>query len=226
MAPGAGGRELDGSVSGSGVVKPGMAEMRSSVLAGPVAPEASGGGGTMSSDDGGAEQSSIPEDFDCYVRAHTGRLLRMARLLTRDAHDAEDLVQETLVRLHRNWSRVQAARTPVAYVRRVMVNAHLDAVRRRHGGDVDELDGANGIVPAQLRQPDHSGRVNETIDVSRALDRLAPRQRTAVVLRYYLRLSTPEVAAAMDVEVSTARSTLTRALAQLHRQLDHWNEEN
>jgi RNA polymerase sigma-70 factor (sigma-E family) len=168
--------------------------------------------------------SGVPADLGDFARAQAGQLLRVARLLTRDSHDAEDLAQETLERLHRNWGKVQAARSPTAYVRRVMVNAHLDASRRSQDRMTHSLESAGSHDP-RLQQPDHNEATADAITVARVLDELPIRQRTAVILRYYLRLSTPEIAAAMGIGPSTARSLLSRAIAQLHDKLSDWNED-
>lgn len=169
--------------------------------------------------------SDVPTDFGQFARAEAGRLLRTARLLTRDAHDAEDLVQQTFERLQRNWSKVQRATTPAAYVRRVMVNAHLDSIRRDHSGMSDSLDVARHFEPQQLQHPDPSEGLTDAIVLAAALDELSPRYRTAVILRYYLQLSTAEIASTLGIESSSARSLLSRASAQLQRQLSHWNED-
>src|SRR3954451_1980148 len=69
--------------------------------------------------------------FDEYVVSRSPSLLRFAAVLTGDVQLAEDLVQTALVKAHRHWRTVAAADHSDAYVRRVMVNAHIAAGRRR-----------------------------------------------------------------------------------------------
>ena len=69
--------------------------------------------------------------FSMFVRQHSTTLLRAAYLLTGDRGAAEELLQDTLVRLYPQWSRVQAADVPMAYVRRSLTNNFLNG-RRRH----------------------------------------------------------------------------------------------
>ena len=76
------------------------------------------------------------EDFREFVVARQRALLRTAWLLTDDWGKAEDLVQTALVRSWPHWSRIAAAGTPEAYVRRVMVNKALDWRQRRWHGEV------------------------------------------------------------------------------------------
>jgi DNA-directed RNA polymerase specialized sigma24 family protein len=71
------------------------------------------------------------DPFDSFVRSHTGSLLRTAYLMTGDGTSAEELVQDTLARLYPRWERVEAAKMPLAYVRRAVVNAYLSQARRR-----------------------------------------------------------------------------------------------
>ena len=59
-----------------------------------------------------------------------GRLLRTACLVTGDAHLGEDLLQTALAKAYGSWAKVRAADHPVAYVRRLMINAHLSWLRR------------------------------------------------------------------------------------------------
>lgn len=69
-------------------------------------------------------------DFADYARSRSSALLRLAYLLCGDRHRAEDLVQETLLSAYRRWGRVERADDPDAYVRRMLVNAHLSWRRR------------------------------------------------------------------------------------------------
>ena len=75
----------------------------------------------------------VAESFLAYVRGRTTALSRIAYLLTADAHLAEDLVQETLLRVAGRWPRIVAAGDPDAYVRRVLYHQHVSSWRRRRG---------------------------------------------------------------------------------------------
>src|ERR1700742_4001464 len=74
--------------------------------------------------------SSTPS-FEEFVRANAGALLRTAVLITWDDAEAEDLVQECLLRVSVRWRRVQGMDMPVAYARRVLVNLALAGRDRR-----------------------------------------------------------------------------------------------
>ena len=150
--------------------------------------------------------------FEEYVSEQGQTLLRLAFVLTRDPHRAEDLTQTVLAEAYRQWRKVQAARNPDAYVRRMLVNAHLDWHRRRSSTErptdlatweprASDADPADAVVSRdQLRS---------------ALESLAPRARTALVLRYYADLDDHAVADLMEVSASAVRATISRALAAL-----------
>ncbi len=70
-------------------------------------------------------------EFDAFVNANLNGLLRTAFLITWDPKEAEDLVQECLFKVARQWSRVGSMRQPVAYARRVLINLTLDDAKRR-----------------------------------------------------------------------------------------------
>jgi len=95
--------------------------------------------------------------FDTYVHARSGALLRLAFLLTGDAHHAEDLVQTTLVKVMGRWEQVTAGGDPHAYVRKVLLHERLRrallqlparqraAVVLRHYEDLSEQDVAREL---------------------------------------------------------------------------------
>ncbi|MDT0322650.1 SigE family RNA polymerase sigma factor [Streptomyces millisiae] len=153
-------------------------------------------------------------EFDEFVAARWSRLLHLARLLTGgDRHRAEDLVQESLVKLWFAWPRV-ADEAPEAYVRKVMARAAARSARRRWWGE---------RPVAQLPEPPAAGDVSATVSersrLEAALAQLPPKQRAAVVLRYYQDLSEGQVAGVLGCPVGTARSHVARGVARLRRLL-------
>ena len=78
------------------------------------------------------------DEFDEFAAAAWPRLRRSAFLLTGDHHLAEDLAQTALARTYASWRRVRRA-DALAYARKVLVNANIDRLRRRHGQDPARL---------------------------------------------------------------------------------------
>ena len=154
-----------------------------------------------------------PSGFDSWVEARVAALLRFAYLVTGSQQAAEDAVQSALVSACEKWSRVSRRDDPDAYVRRMVVNAHISAWRRsgRRESPVAEVRDATAADPAQL--------VVEQDAVWRMCTSLPPQQRAAVVLRFYEDLDYGQIAAILGVAEPTARSHVHRALTALRREL-------
>lgn len=155
-------------------------------------------------------------DFEPFVQSSTAELMRTAYLITWDLGEAEDVVQETFLKIARRWPRVRRMRHPLAYARRVMVNAALDDGRKRARRN-DEL---NDDPPADW--PDganHLRRIELRHDLLGAIGALPPRQRAVLVLRYFADLPEKEVAVALGCSVGTVKSTASRGLERLQADL-------
>jgi RNA polymerase sigma-70 factor (sigma-E family) len=157
-------------------------------------------------------------------------LLRAAYLIAWDFAEAEDLVQECLVRVAERWPRVRTMEHPAAYGRKVLVNLALDEGRRRSRRRA-ELDSSRTHRVDQHEDADAVrvlGWVETGTDLSRALGELAPRQRAALVLRYFDDLSEVQTADVMGCSVGTVKSTTSRALERLREIVDRqglqWTE--
>ena len=132
-------------------------------------------------------------------------------MLTGDAHRCQDLTQTVLANAYRQWDKVESARAPEAYVRRMLVHAHLDWHRRR-----SSTEQPTELTPLQLVSvPDHADGVALREHLRGLLATLAPRARTILVLRYYLDLTDEAVAEAMGISPGSVRATSSRALASL-----------
>ena len=148
--------------------------------------------------------------FDSYVRSHSPALLRLAYLLAGDHHRAKDLVQATLTKMLPRWDRVADRGDPHAYVRTVMLHTALGWRRRKW-----EAERPIGDFPDRPANRDPAAAVDDRERLRRALLRLPPRQRAAVVLRHYEDLSEAQAAAAMGCSVGTVKTHTARGLDQL-----------
>lgn len=146
-------------------------------------------------------------DFTEFYLARREALRRTAYVIVRDWHMAEDLTQQAMIKLYAAWPRVRHD-TADAYARKVVVNECLSHLRRRRD------------VPVE-RMPDRATHSHEAsvLDVSAALDLLAPRQRAIVALRFLDDLSVLDVAHALSVSEGTVKSQSSKALATLRTHL-------
>lgn len=157
--------------------------------------------------------ASAPPSFDDWVAARGPSLLRFAYVVTGSQHAAEDAVQDALARACERWDRVARTRDPDSYVRRMVVNAHISRWRRvRRESPVAE-------VLARDAQADHAERLGTGDAVWSVCRDLPPRQRAAVVLRFYEDLDYAEIATLLGCTEVTARSHVHRALGALRTRL-------
>lgn len=160
--------------------------------------------------------------FRTLAGRHGGRVIAIARRLLGDAHEAEDVAQEALVRL---WQRSGELHVPDgglgAWLYRVAANLSLDRLRRRRDGDPSALEQLT--VPAgqqrEMAETELARRVNH------ALEEIPERQRLALVLFHYEGMSMKETAEVMETTPDAIESLLGRGRRQLKAQLsDEWRQ--
>ena len=176
--------------------------------------------GTPGGSGSSVDESDIPvlvaagtrdEEFTAFVRAASPGLGRVAWLLCGDAHQAEELVQQALVRTYVAWPRART-RDPYTYARRVLANQRIDTWRRRRREVL--------VDPSSVPESAEWAASSEDRDrLVRALSLLTARQRRVVVLRHLMDLSEREVADDLGIGVGTVKSTASRALARLRIEL-------
>jgi RNA polymerase sigma-70 factor (sigma-E family) len=157
--------------------------------------------------------------FEQFVDGAADELLRTAYLVVWDLAEAEDLVQEALLRVARRWPRVRSMDYPLAYARKILINIALDG-RERHKRRRDELNVALPLAPADQRAMDEITQVDVRSELLLALGQLPPRQRAVLVLRYFVDLPEAEVADMLGCSLGTVKSTASRGLARLAGELE------
>lgn len=144
-----------------------------------------------------------------FVLARGDRLRRAAYLLCGDAAQAEDLLQEGLIALAEKWESVEH---PEAFVRRVIYRQRVSWWRRRRREVSAERLPDPGI-------PDGAEERARDDEVHRALRTLPPRQRAAIVLRYFEDLTEQQTAEVMGVRPGTVKSLSHHAMVRLREEL-------
>ncbi|WP_405550442.1 SigE family RNA polymerase sigma factor [Streptomyces sp. NBC_01171] len=154
------------------------------------------------------------EEFGKFMAGRWPVLMRTAFLLTGERHAAEDLVQSTLERVYTAWRSVGKADDPDAYVRRVMINLHARRHRRRLKEFLAPRDDS-GLAREEADVGDRIAQADDRGVLLQALARLPPRQREAVVLRYWGDLTETQTAQAMGCSVGTVKSNAAKGIAKL-----------
>jgi len=163
----------------------------------------------------GEPRRTEPTSFDAFVAARGQALQRTAYLLTGDWALAEDLVQTALVRSWPRWERIRRRDDPEVYVRRVLVNTWSTWARRRWRGERPATQ-----MPDRPAPGDVAAEVTVRMAVRSALATLTERQRAVVVLRVFDDMPESQVAHVLGCSAGTVKSTLSRALARLRKNLE------
>jgi RNA polymerase sigma-70 factor (sigma-E family) len=161
-------------------------------------------------------------DADVIAQFHARHvdLVRLAALLLGDHAAAEDVVQDVFVKVWKARHRLAVDGVSAAYFHRAVVNACRSVHRRR--GIARRFNGSRDAalwMEPEASAEDVALRTAQELAVLRALATLPLRQREALVLRYYQRMSEAEIAAVMGVSRGTVKSTAARGLAALGRRL-------
>ncbi|MGH3402281.1 MAG: SigE family RNA polymerase sigma factor [Streptosporangiaceae bacterium] len=165
--------------------------------------------------------ATVKREFDGFTAEVSGLLLRTGYLMTGDAKDAEDLAQETLLRVAQRWNRVRSMEHPAAYARRILITLvlHDNGRRSRQRAELRSRDGAfdasDEAAARALRQ------VEDVAEFRWALAQLPARQRAVLVLRYWADLPVAEVADVLGCSAGTVTSTASRAAGRLAGALAH-----
>jgi RNA polymerase sigma-70 factor (sigma-E family) len=152
------------------------------------------------------------DDIDTFLAARWSSLFRLACLLTGSPTEADDLLQESLVKVYLRWTKISRTQVPEAYVRRMMVNTLVSRSRRPYKRR-ELLDGTIAAVGVGLPE----SVVLDRARVWPLVCALPVRQRAVVVLRYYEDLSELEIADVLGCSTGSVKSQAHDALASLRR---------
>ena len=155
--------------------------------------------------------------LEYFVARYQVKATRAAFLVLHDQARAEDVVQETFIRIFQNSSRFDETRPFEPYLMRSVVNAALNACRNDKRfvsmeSNVDVVEGLMSEAASVESQVEYSELRNEIMD---ALKQLPPRERAVIVQRYYLDMSEKEMALTLDAAPGTVKWLLNAARNRL-----------
>lgn len=166
--------------------------------------------------------------FAVLVRRWEGSIRRLCERMTGDVHAAEDVAQETFVRVFARRKEYQASGKFSTWIWRIAMNLCYDELRRRQRREkmIFNEEGAERLAALQAftaadAAPDRSLAERErTRMVQRALDQLPEIYRAVLVLRHYEDLKFREIAEVLGVPEGTVKSRMAEALTQFGRLLE------
>ncbi len=177
----------------------------------------------MDTDDHAAIRAVLAGDKEAYaalVMRHSAKLFRVAFRITGNRADAEDVVQEALLRGYQKLETFASRSDFGTWIYRIAVRCALDKIGRNTvvepmDGDLGEIQVADHEAgPERLLLSGEIRAIQET-----AMYALSPTERTAFVLRHLEDHTTEEIAAAMGIPPNTAKQSVFRAVHKLRHRL-------
>lgn len=151
--------------------------------------------------------TSSDAQFVDFVEGSSSELLRFAWGVSGRRETAEDLVQDALQQVYLRWKKIHGS--PLGYTKRAIVNGHLDLLRRHR---------IVRFLPFHRTASDAAGFPDcpdLRLTIQSELERLPPRERTVVALRYVCDLPEREVAELLEISVGTVKASASRGVAKL-----------
>lgn len=159
------------------------------------------------------------------VEVHSRSAFRLAFRMTGNEQDAEDVVQESLLKAYRRLGRFETRANFGTWLYRIVANCAVDMIRRRQARQ--KRAWAEPFEPAaSTHTSDQPGpyRLAESSEIQRrvaaALDALSPLERAAFALRHYEGRSIDEISRTLDLSASAAKQAIFRAVKKLRVELE------
>jgi RNA polymerase sigma-70 factor (ECF subfamily) len=165
--------------------------------------------------------------LESLVNRYQVKAMRTAFLITRDEQLAEDVVQETFVRVFQRIRRFDESRPFAPYLLRSVVNAALDAAQKTSKREqaFGELESVERLIVDAITVEGQVEFNTLKRDILSALARLSARQRAAIVMRYYLEMSEKEMSESLNAAPGTVKWLLNAARERLRRLLSERRAE-
>lgn len=189
--------------------------------------------------DGIAVEQTLGGDREAYrvlVERHSRSVYRMAYRMMGNAHDAEDIVQESFLRAYQKLKQFEGNANFGTWVYRIAANYAIDRIRQRNAHEarrerpsktgedsleVDPLSQAQDMSPSPERL---AGSAQLADRMKAALAELSPAERTAIVMRHWDGCGIDEIAAVLKSNSNATKNTVFRAVQKLRRALSPFRE--
>ena len=164
------------------------------------------------------------EAFRLLVERHSHALFRLAYRMTGNEHDAEDVVQDALVKAYKSLDQFEDRSSVGSWLYRITSNCAFDLLRarQRRGRLVGDGDPEDAVLetPSAEPGPDRltaSSEIRDRVDV--ALARMSARERSAFVLRHFEGLSLNEIGESLDMDLNATKQSILRAVRKVRQVL-------
>lgn len=163
------------------------------------------------------------------VELYQDKLFHMAYRMLNNRQEAEDVVQETFLRVYRSLDRYDENQKFSTWIYRIATNLCIDRLRKRKpsyslDAESSEHEGLDGysMIPSDNRTPESEVLLTETQRiVHQAIETLPPKYKTIMMLRYIQDLSLQEIGDVLEMPVTTIKTRVHRGREFLRKKLEH-----
>jgi len=163
------------------------------------------------------------------VSLYKDKLYQLAYRMTGNRQEAEDVVQETFLRVYKNLDQFDDKQKFSTWIYRIATNQCIDRLRKKRkvyslDAESSEHEGLDGydMMPSDNRTPESELLLSETqILVQKALETLPPKYKSVMILRYMQDLSLQEIAEVLDMPVTTVKTRVHRGREFMRKRLEH-----
>ena len=171
-----------------------------------------------------------PDAYRVLVDRHSRRLFRLAYRMTGNEHDAEEVVQDALLRAYRRLEQFESRANFGTWLYRICANCALDRLRKQRGENLrvepaagEDADAADPLDTAPSPEPGPerlalSGEMGAQVQT--AMESLSATERMAFVLRHVEGLGLDEISASLGLNIGATKNSIFRAVQKLRRQLE------
>lgn len=162
------------------------------------------------------------------VELYKDKIFHLGYRMLSNRHEAEDVVQETFLRVYKNLDRYDQKQKFSTWIYRIGTNLCIDRLRKRKptyslDAELNDQDGTDGyaLLPGDERTPESEYLLSETQQlIHQAIDSLPDKYKTVMVLRYLQELSLQEISEVMDMPVTTIKTRVHRGREFLRKKLE------
>lgn len=162
------------------------------------------------------------------VELYKDKIFHLGYRMLSNRHEAEDVVQETFLRVYKNLDRYDQKQKFSTWIYRIGTNLCIDRLRKRKpsyslDAELNDQDGTDGyaLLPGDERTPESEYLLSETQKlIHQAIDSLPDKYKTVMVLRYLQELSLQEISEVMDMPVTTIKTRVHRGREFLRKKLE------
>ncbi|MNN45219.1 ECF RNA polymerase sigma factor SigW [compost metagenome] len=143
-------------------------------------------------------------------------------------HEAEDIVQETFLRVYKNWNRYDEKQKFSTWIYRIATNLCIDRLRKRKpsyylDAEMNDQEGMDGysLIPGDERTPESEYLLSETQQmIHHAIEGLPAKYKSVIILRYLQEMSLQEIGDILDMPVTTVKTRVHRGREFLRKKLE------